>query len=371
MIKLIVTDMDGTLLNKKEELNEEFLKVFKELNEKNIIFAVASGRQRKNLQLKFAEIKDQLIMLAENGSCGFLGEKTLYKNELDKEILHKLIDIGRKNSHNMIICTDEMTYFENINEEFIVELKKYYENIMFVNDLKEVNESIIKYTVFDSKGAKENSFKIYDGLLREKVKISISGTKWLHIVSRNGGKEYGVEKLQELFNISKDETMVFGDSNNDLEMLSTASYSYAMENASDELKAVAKFIAPSNENNGVLETIKKEVLSEKPSSPEALEAAVTEVIEEDSVIEETEKTMVSKASIIEKTEVKEETPKVKKGKATSKTKKATKIVVQEKPKENVITELSEQSKETSPITSEEVHPFDDKSLEEKLLAILG
>ena len=68
MIKLIVTDMDGTLLNKSEELHEDFFEIFNKLKEKNILFAVASGRQRKNLEIKFREIKDDLIMLFEKKS---------------------------------------------------------------------------------------------------------------------------------------------------------------------------------------------------------------------------------------------------------------------------------------------------------------
>ena len=95
MIKLIVTDMDGTLLNKSEELHEDFFEIFNKLKEKNILFAVASGRQRKNLEIKFREIKDDLIMLFENGSCGSLKGKTLYKSQLDKILVHKFIDIGR------------------------------------------------------------------------------------------------------------------------------------------------------------------------------------------------------------------------------------------------------------------------------------
>ena len=149
MIKLIVTDMDGTLLNKSEELHEDFFEIFNKLKEKNILFAVASGRQRKNLEIKFREIKDDLIMLFENGSCGSLKGKTLYKSQLDKILVHKFIDIGRKNLYNMLLCTEDMTYIENVNEEFITELKKYYDDITFVNDLKEINKPIVKFTIFD------------------------------------------------------------------------------------------------------------------------------------------------------------------------------------------------------------------------------
>ncbi len=268
MIKLIVTDMDGTLLNKNEELDKEFFKIFKKLKEKNILFAVASGRQRKNLELKFSEIKDDLIMLFENGSCGSLKGETLYKSQLNKTLVHKFIDLGRKNSHNMLLCTEDMAYIENVNEEFITELKKYFEDITFVNDLKEVNKPIVKFTIFDPKGAKENTFKIYNSLFGNEVKISVSTVKWLHIINKEVSKGFGVQALQNHFNISPEETMVFGDGLNDLEMIKSAKYSYAMENAIDELKLIANFIAPSNENNGVLEVIKNKILIDDESFEE-------------------------------------------------------------------------------------------------------
>ena len=239
MIKLIVTDMDGTLLNKSEELHEDFFEIFNKLKEKNILFAVASGRQRKNLEIKFREIKDDLIMLFENGSCGSLKGKNLY---------------------NMLLCTENMTYIENVNEEFITELKKYYDDITFVNDLKEINKPIVKFTIFDPNGAKENTFKIYNELFADKVKISVSTVKWLHIINKEVSKGFGVQALQNHFDISPEETMVFGDGLNDLEMMQSAKYSYAMENAVDELKSEAKFIAPSNDKNGVLEVIKDKLL---------------------------------------------------------------------------------------------------------------
>ena len=199
-------------------------------------------------------------MLFENGSCGSLKGKTLYKSQLDKILVHKFIDIGRKNLYNMLLCTENMTYIENVNEEFITELKKYYDDITFVNDLKEINKPIVKFTIFDPNGAKENTFKIYNELFADKVKISVSTVKWLHIINKEVSKGFGVQALQNHFDISPEETMVFGDGLNDLEMIQSAKYSYAMENAVDELKSEAKFIAPSNDKNGVLEVIKDKLL---------------------------------------------------------------------------------------------------------------
>ena len=268
MIKLIVTDMDGTLLDKDEKLNKEFFEVFKELKERDILFAVATGRSRKNLELTFSEIQDDLIMLFENGSCGSLKGESLYKSEIDKNLVHKFIDLGRKDSHNMLLCTEDMAYIENTNEEFTTELKKYFEDITFVNDLKEVTKPVVKFTIFDPKGAKENTFKTYNSLFGDDVKISVSTVKWLHIINKEVSKGFGVQALQNYFNISKEETMVFGDGHNDLEMIQSAKYSYAMENAVEELKSEANFIAPSNDENGGVVVIKNNVLIDDESFEE-------------------------------------------------------------------------------------------------------
>ena len=67
MIKLIATDLDGTLLDEKSEINPEFYKVFKKLRERGIMFSAASGRQYQNLIKKFEDIKDDMMFISENG----------------------------------------------------------------------------------------------------------------------------------------------------------------------------------------------------------------------------------------------------------------------------------------------------------------
>ena len=87
----------------------------------------------------------------------------------------------------------------------------------------------------------------------------VSGKLWVDINNKGVNKGYALEKIQKDENISFEETMVFGDYLNDLEMMGKAYYSYAMENAHDDLKKVSRFIAKSNNNNGVVEAIKEVV----------------------------------------------------------------------------------------------------------------
>ena len=244
MIKLIASDMDGTLLNDKDEIHEEFYQVFQELKKQNIIFAAASGRQYYNLAKRFEKIKDDMMFIAENGTFVVYKGEELLLNALDKETAIELIKIGRdiKESY-VVLCGKKSAYIE-------------YKEYKIVNDLTKVEDDILKVTICDFIGSEENSYTYYNDY-KEKLQVSVSGQIWLDITDKGVNKGLAINKLQELLNIKHEETMVFGDYLNDLEMMESAYHSYAMENAHDDLKKVARFRAKKNTENGVVEKIKE------------------------------------------------------------------------------------------------------------------
>lgn len=256
MIKLIASDMDGTLLNDKDEIHEEFYQVFQELKKQNIIFAAASGRQYYNLAKRFEKIKDDMMFIAENGTFVVYKGEELLLNALDKETAIELIKIGRdiKESY-VVLCGKKSAYIESKDERLIKEVEKYYEEYKIVNDLTKVEDDILKVTICDFIGSEENSYTYYNDY-KEKLQVSVSGQIWLDITDKGVNKGLAINKLQELLNIKHEETMVFGDYLNDLEMMSSAYHSYAMENAHDDLKKVARFRAKSNDDSGVVHAIK-------------------------------------------------------------------------------------------------------------------
>lgn len=87
--------------------------------------------------------------------------------------------------------------------------------------------------------------------------IVVSGDIWLDVSHIESNKGIALEVLQNKLGIKYDETMIFGDYLNDLEMLKKGKYSYAMGNAHEEIKKISNFIAKSNNENGVLEELKK------------------------------------------------------------------------------------------------------------------
>lgn len=258
MIKLIVSDMDGTLLDSSKNINPEFWDVYKKIKEKGIVFCVASGRQYYNLVANFEDMKKDLFFIAENGGFVAKGEEEIYSKALSKEIVTKLLDKTKeiKNVSVILGAKNAAYYIEDGNEKFITEISKYYKNIITVNDWNEVEEDILKVAVYDFDCAETNSYPQYKAL-EEQVKIIVSSEHWLDVMHKDVNKGAAVAELQKQLNIGKNETLIFGDYMNDYEMMSCAEYSYAMANGHPKLIEAANFTAPSNDENGVVRIIKE------------------------------------------------------------------------------------------------------------------
>jgi len=259
MIKLIASDMDGTLLNENNEINDEFFDIFNKLKERDIIFAAASGRQYYNLLKRFEKISDDIMFIAENGTFVVYKGEEILVNSLNRQEANELIKIGRTiEDAYVILCGKKSAYIENDDERLVKETKKYYERYEIVDDLTKVEDDVLKVTICDFAGSELNSNDYYKNY-RDKLQVTISGQIWLDITAKGVNKGVAIEKVQDMLEISPKETMVFGDYLNDLEMMQKAHYSFAMENAHDDLKKVSRFMAKSNNDNGVVEAIKEVV----------------------------------------------------------------------------------------------------------------
>ncbi len=258
VIKLIVCDMDGTLLDDRKQLNEEFWEIQEKLTKNGIRFAIASGRQYFNLLEQFSRIKDQLIFLADNGSYVVYQEKEVHTNALDRASMRQFVEIGRKITDAYVIVSGKNSaYVENTDERFLHEAKKYFKRMEIVENLTQVEDTVLKVTICDFRDSETNSYLHYQ-TFKDKYKVAIAGKIWLDISDWAANKGTAISKIQEKFNISKDETLVFGDYLNDIEMMSAATYSYAMKNAHPDIVKAASFITrQDNNNNGVIETIKE------------------------------------------------------------------------------------------------------------------
>ncbi|RAR69995.1 Cof-type HAD-IIB family hydrolase [Flavobacterium aciduliphilum] len=260
-IKLVVSDLDSTLLDSHHNLPDDFWDVEAQLHQRNILFAIASGRQFYTIKSLFSKGSDRLLFLAENGTYGSYQGVELFTIPLTRNEVVEFIKVGRTLSKAyLVLCGTKSAYVENTEATFLEEVKKYYTQLEIVSDLTQVSDVILKVTLCDFDAVTTNSFKKFQSYQND-YKIVISGAIWLDITNKKAHKGKAIEFIQKKFNITSAETMAFGDYLNDYEMMEQAYYSFAMKNAHKEIVAISNFQTKDDcEHQGVTKTIKELLL---------------------------------------------------------------------------------------------------------------
>lgn len=259
-IKLIVTDMDGTLLNSNHEVSQRFFEAFRKLRNRGIKLAVASGRQYYSLRERMEPVKDEMIYIAENGAIVIDRGEEKHLVPMDIRIVHQIIkEVRELENKYLILCGRKQAYIESTAPEFMKPFLDHYEKYKVVEDLLQVKDDIfLKVTICDLRGAEKNSMPYVEHFKKE-LQVKLSGEIWIDFNDKKAQKGNALKALQENLGITKEETMAFGDYLNDLELFEHAGIGYAVENAHEEVKKVAAHVTKSNDEFGV-EMILEEVL---------------------------------------------------------------------------------------------------------------
>lgn len=270
-IRLVISDLDGTLLNDEKEVHPEFWEVYDELKAKGILFAIASGRQLYTMEEQFARIKDEIYFIGENGSIMKKRDDILHIDSLDKEDANKFIRLARTiPGVKAIVAAKNSAYIEGRDEPFYSRAKRFCHRLEVVDDLTQIDDVILKISIDDPQGPEGNSYPYFKEF-ESQFKIVISGPEWLDIASPTSSKGAAISLLKEKLGIKKDEVMVFGDYPNDLEMMDMGLHSYAMKNSHPQILAVSKYVTElDNNENGVVETLKKVLLQKKDVCPQEM-----------------------------------------------------------------------------------------------------
>ena len=261
-VKLVVSDMDGTLLNSKHEISALFLKLFKKMKAHGIIFVAASGRPYYSIIDKFQDIKDNIIIVAENGGLAVKNEKTLLSNPIQQQHLSKITTITNTipNTHP-VFCTRDKAYVISTSASLKKLLSEYYSNYEVTPSVEAITAPIYKVALYHEESSETHVYPHVKHLEQDFL-VKLSATHWVDISEPIANKGEAVRLIQNQYHITPEETLAFGDYNNDLEMLQNAYFSYAMENAHPTVKAAARFSTKSNNAFGV-ESILERLIAAK------------------------------------------------------------------------------------------------------------
>ncbi len=259
MVKLICSDIDGTLLPEgTAEINPEIFHVIRELKAKGILFAAASGRHYSSISKLFAPVKDDIIFVTENGAYVCCRGYTMSEELIAwEDVCEWVKEVRRIPGASFTLDTKEGFYTESSDQKFLNLVREGYRSkITQVEDTLLEERRINKVSIYreqDIKKVAEEMIPRWSGRLH----CTIAGDIWLDFMNKESNKGHAIRKIQDTLHISPDETMVFGDNLNDLEMLAAATESYAVANAAEPVKQAAKYIADSNVNDGVLKVLRQ------------------------------------------------------------------------------------------------------------------
>lgn len=266
MIKLIASDIDGTLLQEgSDRLDPEFYTVIPELKKRGILFAAASGRGYASISRLFAPVKDEMIFIADNGSNVVCRGYETFSACLNKKDVRDWVQAMRaRGDCQILLSSKNIVYVENADEALLdLLINGYHNNVKVTEDLlaETEKENIVKGAIYYRPGIK----KIADPIIEEwkdRFHVMVAGDPWLDFVSYDADKGKALKSIQDLMHISPEETMVFGDNLNDLGMFKRAKESYAVANAKPEVLQAAARHTASNLDGGVLKVLKR-VLEEQ------------------------------------------------------------------------------------------------------------
>ncbi len=259
-VRLVLADMDGTLLGADGEVPEDLWPLIDRMHEAGVVFAPASGRQYATLAHMFARTHAGMVFIAENGGYVVRDDVEISSTALPREAVAGVVAAMRGLSGDgadlgVVVCGKRSAYVERTDHAFLQHVAPYYLALTEVNDLDAVNDDdIVKVAVF--------SFDPPDQVVvpalapfKDGQQVVVSGAHWVDVMPDGVHKGLAVRRLQESLGITAEQTVAFGDYLNDLEMLDAAHLSFAMANAHPEVLDRANHQAPSNLDNGVVTTL--------------------------------------------------------------------------------------------------------------------
>ncbi|CAM3257143.1 Cof-type HAD-IIB family hydrolase [Lactiplantibacillus plajomi] len=267
-IKLIATDLNGTLLRADQSFDQQrFKRVLTGLKERNIPLVLSSGNQYAHLQQLFKNVlADNLIMVAENGASIFEGNQQVFDGSLttaqrEQFVRHDRQQAPFKDAY-VILVGQHGSYTESgAPAKLVAMARQFYDNLQLVDDLATVRDAISKISVSALPGTAAKLVEKINRYFAGHLRAHDSGYGVVDIVDRHVGKLPAVQLLAENRGIQADEIMAFGDGANDVPLLRFAGHSFAMQNAKPEIQAAAQHVTMcDNDHAGVLATIEQLVL---------------------------------------------------------------------------------------------------------------
>lgn len=256
-IKLVATDMDLTLLADDKSMPDGVDERIDALMGNGVLFCAASGRPALALRESFPAHHQDMALVADNGASVYLRDELVYRDLLDKGVYHELLSRCVESGRGIpVLCAFEDAYMLERDRMHHDVVGIYYRSIIYVDSFEgldvDSNKVSMYFPAWDSKNQLD---EVYGPEFGSRLYVTCAGDEWLDFMNIGIDKGSGIRHLAGHLGIGLDDIAAFGDTYNDIPMLDIVGHSYVMANAAEHMHAHGKFLAPSNNEAGVLTVI--------------------------------------------------------------------------------------------------------------------
>ena len=271
MIKLVASDLDGTLLMKgAQSLPEDIFPLIRQLKDLGILFIAASGRQYANMKKMFAPVADDMAFICENGGLAVYHENVMYQNYFDQNLAREIAECIYSREGSEFTCsTKDFYYIKPKTEHFRDLMFHVVGNVcMEIQSFDEIKEPCMKLAVYERGGLQEDTIYYWRERFGDRCTVVKSGTAWVDFIPFTTNKARGLDEYQKILNIKPEECITFGDEYNDIDMLKSVPYGFAMAHAKPGVKEVAAY------ETDRVQTILKKLIKAKGNIEEVLKECI-------------------------------------------------------------------------------------------------
>lgn len=259
-IRLIVSDIDGTLIDTDEKLKEDFHKLKDFVKENNIPFTLATGRCYNEIKDFIKEFKVELPIVVNNGAGIIKDDKLIWKTTMKASILRQAIEYADE-LDMVIVTSDGITNKSYRHNDYIRnQIEKFgrYEKIYRPKADEWDTVSVQKLLIIDPlpEGRIDSVLEKLEPY-KDMLNIVKYNDRSVDIMPASTNKAEGVLNIARILNIDLNNVMAIGDAKNDIEMLNMVGVGAAVSNADPKLKEVADYVCDFPSAGGVLQAVKK------------------------------------------------------------------------------------------------------------------
>lgn len=250
MIRVIASDMDGTLLDENAQVPPETFELIRALAAHGVRFVVSSGRRYETLRWMFEPVVDEMDFVASLGTVVYADGKLLDREVFSTISVQRLYETcSLFDCLHLAVYDEGHAYLLNDQSAYVRELDKDLPDAQCVFDPPSPDVSIVKASVCcDRPDQIMDMAYVLERELSDWFTFLPSGSRWIDVAPRHVSKATGLAQVLRYWGIDREDVLAFGDSMNDYAMLRYVGHPVVMENARYGVKQIAqRVIGPNTE----------------------------------------------------------------------------------------------------------------------------